>query len=75
MPDLRGLDRRRTSEVEALSEVDAVLLEERERLGVLDSLGDRLVAEALGQADDRLDEVLVAGLAVRSRTNSMSIFR
>jgi hypothetical protein len=58
--ELRGLNRRRASEVEALSEVDCVLPQKRECLGILDSLGDRLVAEPLGQAHDRLDRGLSA---------------
>jgi hypothetical protein len=39
LSDLGGLNRRRTSEVEALGEVDSVPLEKRECLGIVDSLG------------------------------------
>src|ERR1700733_9198884 len=59
LSDLGGLDRHRTSEVEALGEVDSVPLEKHERLGILDPLSDRLAAEALGQAHYRFDQDLV----------------
>jgi hypothetical protein len=50
------------AEVEALSEVHAVFLHERQRFGVLDALGDRFVAELPGQSNDRPDEVLTIAI-------------
>jgi hypothetical protein len=47
------------AEVEALSEVHAILLHERQCFGALDALGDRLVAEVAGQPNDRPHQVLV----------------
>ena len=42
-----------------MGEVDAIFDEQGKRLGVLDALGDRLVAEILGEACNGLDEMLV----------------
>src|SRR6185312_12058521 len=46
-------------EMEALGVVDPEPADRRQRLLVLDSLGDGLLAEAAGDRDDRLDQLLV----------------
>ena len=65
-------NRRWASEVEPLRKVNSILPEKGQCLGVLDALGDRLVAEVLGQADDRLDEVLV-GLVGRQVPHELDV--
>ena len=50
---------RRLADVEALGVVDVVLLEHADCLFVGDRLGDGLDPEGLGDADDRLDHVLI----------------
>ena len=45
--------------MEALCEVDAIVPDECQGLGIFDALGDRFAAEPLGQVDDRLDHMLV----------------
>src|SRR6185312_1579750 len=56
-------ERRRSSEMEALRLVDTELAEQRERVGVLDALGDRLAAEVVRERYDRLDDVATGVVA------------
>ena len=53
----------RAAEVVALGHVDAVLAQHLRRLVVLDELGDRRLAEAAGDLDDRLHGQLVGVVA------------
>ncbi len=63
LPSGRGghfaLDQGRLADVEALGVVDVEGAHQGQRLGVLDSLGHRLLAEGLGELDQRLDQSLV----------------
>ena len=49
----------RPLEVETLHGVDAEALEHNERRLVFDAFGDRVLAHATGDGDDRFDEYLV----------------
>src|SRR5258706_11217529 len=57
--DPECLDRLRCADVEALGEVDAELADGFQRRPVHHELGDRLVAHALGDLDDRPHDGLV----------------
>ena len=59
--------------MEALGHVDAVLAQHLRRRVVLDELGDRRLAEAAGDLDDRLDGELVGVAAGMSRMKEPSI--
>jgi hypothetical protein len=48
--------------VEPLRVVDAEFDKELERLRVFDTFRDRLLLDALGEVNDRLDELLVGGV-------------
>src|SRR5689334_17336291 len=67
-----GGNRAGPPDVEALGVIDAVLLEEPDRLVVGYRFGDGLDPEALGDADDRLDHVLV-DLAAREVLDEFAV--
>src|ERR1035437_3760384 len=48
-----------STEIEALGEVHAAILQRRQRRGVFNALGDCLLVERVGDLDDRLDDCLV----------------
>src|SRR5205823_2218684 len=59
------LDRRGSSDVEALGEVDSVVADQVEGHLVLDTLGDRLDPEALRDSDDRPHDLLIGRVVAK----------
>ncbi len=56
---MQQFQRLRPADVKALREVDAALAQEVQRRLVGNELGDRALAEPVGEADDRVDDELV----------------
>ena len=53
---LGGLDRKRPGEQEALAAVAVLVAQERELVGLLDALGERLDRERLPELDESADQ-------------------